>query len=285
MPASVGVGASKNSASSSSAASNSKPLDAGNSALSVLEKGEHDAFIFSGSVGEVGGLKMLLAFVDRPAGEVFIRGMVYEVTYAGSEGSAVGLAMSILNGRVGASIGLLKNLGNSVTVTNNGMVGVNAIFSMLSADSRFKVLSAPSVRVKSGSVGSLSAGQDVPVLGAIQTSATGLTTQSVEYKPSGVIFSITPDVREESIDLNVRQQISNFSVTVTGVNGSPTLSKREITTSISVADGEIIMLGGLTEEKVSQDFNGFSFLPDWTQSKSEQRNKSEVILVVQVQKI
>lgn len=35
--------------------------------------------------------------------------------------------------------------------------------------------------------------------------------------------------------------------TETGVNNSPTLIKRDVTTEVSLADGDIILLGGLAE--------------------------------------
>ncbi|EAB7743403.1 hypothetical protein DTU57_08915 [Salmonella enterica subsp. enterica] len=39
--------------------------------------------------------------------------------------------------------------------------------------------------------------------------------------------------------------------TETGVNNSPTLIKRDVTTEVSLADGDIILLGGLAEQFVS----------------------------------
>lgn len=36
--------------------------------------------------------------------------------------------------------------------------------------------------------------------------------------------------------------------TETGVNNSPTLIKRDVTTEVSLADGDIILLGGLAEQ-------------------------------------
>lgn len=261
-----------------------KPQDSGNSALSNLDK-DHDAFIFTGPLPEIEKLKKLLVQIDQPGGEIVVKGMVYEVSTSSSDGSAIGLALNLLDGKVGITAGVAKTLGNAVTLSNKGTFAIDAIYSALSTDTRFKVISSPMLRVRSGGVGRLSAGSDVPVLGAIQTTATGISTQSVEYKPSGVIFSISPDIHQDQIDLNVTQQISSFSITTTGVNGSPTLSKREITSSISAGNDDVIVLGGLSEEKSSDDRNGLSFLPSWLHSSGRQSTKTEVLLILQVSKI
>lgn len=41
---------------------------------------------------------------------------------------------------------------------------------------------------------------------------------------------------------------TSLVTTETGVNNSPTLIKRDVTTEVSLADGDIILLGGLAEQ-------------------------------------
>src|SRR5690606_22060474 len=119
------------------------------------------------------------------------------------------------------------------------------IANVLSNDSRFKVVSSPSIRMTSGVSGTFSVGQDVPVLGSVSYDGNGNAVQSVEYRSSGVIFKVLPNVYERKVVLDINQELSNFVRTETGVDGSPTLTKRELNTSVSVADNEVIVLGGL----------------------------------------
>lgn len=84
------------------------------------------------------------------------------------------------------------------------------------------------------------------------------------------------------MDLSVQQQISNFVQTTTGVNNSPTLIKRELRTEVQIGDGEVVMLGGLTEEKVNAGRSGLSFLPSWTRSRTGDNTRTELLLVLQV---
>ena len=242
---------------------------------------DQDAFIYRGSIVDVERLKGLLAQVDVPGGEVTVKAIVFEVATNSNEGSAVQLAGSILGGRFGVSFGT-GSLLNSATVK---LGGLEAVFSALSSDSRFKVVSAPSMRVKSGSSARFSVGNEVPGLGAVSYQQNGAAVQSVVYKPSGVILDVRPSVRESGIDLTIFQQISTFAVTDTGVNTSPTLSKRELSTTIGVKSGELVVLGGLDDSRDTTAGSGLPFLPRWLFSSSDQKLKTEILLVLDVQRI
>jgi type II secretory pathway component GspD/PulD (secretin) len=72
------------------------------------------------------------------------------------------------------------------------------------------------LRIKSGGKARFMAGQEVPTLGSISYPSSGQSVQSVDYRSSGVILEIQPDIRENAIELNVNQQISDFTSTSTG---------------------------------------------------------------------
>lgn len=241
---------------------------------------EVDAFIFEGNAKEIARLAKLLAQIDTPAGEVLIKAIVYEVGSSNREGSAAGIAVNILNGKLGLKIG---NPAVSDSAISFKAAGIEAVFTALNSDSRFKVVSSPSLRVRSGAHGLVSVGSDYPVP-SISYDRTGNPIQTVEYKPSGVILDIKPTVTEERIDLTVNQQISSF-VPAAGANGTPILAKREFSTVVGMLPDEIMILGGLDESKTNNDRSGLSFLPSWLHSSGQESSKTEILLVLQVNKI
>lgn len=253
------------------------------SAAALIDQ-DADVLVFAGSFPEVSQLERLLPQVDLPVGQVEVRGLVYEVSDTGKKGSAFGLLSSLLSGKLNVGIGTVANAGGSFLQIKAG--GLEAIYSMLSTDSRFKVVSSPSLRIQSGERGMFSVGQEVPVLAALSyPQGAGHAVQSVEYRSAGVIFDVQPKVRGSAIDLRINQQLSNYTTTTTGVNNSPTLLKREIKTAISLQDGDVIVLGGLNETKESNTRDGLSFLPSFLHTKSQDISKSDIILVMQVQKV
>lgn len=109
--------------------------------------------------------------------------------------------------------------------------------------------------------------------------------QSVEYKPSGVILELRPEIRGELAELKVFQQLSSFAETRTGVNGTPTLLKRELTTSVVVGQNDVVLLGGLDEEKTTDTSSGFSFLPAWLRSSGSEGSKAQIVLMLYVERV
>ena len=243
-----------------------------------------DEFIvFSGAHKEIVKLQKLLDQLDTATGEVVVKAVLYEVATGRDSGSAFALALSVLGGKLGLTLGAPGTLTNAITFKS---ISIDAAVSALSTDSRFKTVSTPSLRVRSGAQAHLTVGQDVPTLGAVSyPQGGGQAIQSVEYRSSGVILDITPQVRDAGIDLHVVQQISDFVKTETGVNGSPTLTKRSFSTDVTVATGELVVLGGLTQDKNSEAKSGLSFLPRLLQSTSLVDNRTEVLLLLQVDKV
>lgn len=242
-----------------------------------------DVLLFTGTAKEIATLQKLLPQIDEAKGQVMVRGVVYEVASTDKEGSAFALALSILGGKFSIINGGSATLDSAIRLKTNS---IDAVFSALSSDSRFNVISKASVRVASGDTGRFNSGQEVPVLGAVSyPSGAGQAVQDVQYRNSGVTFEVRPNVRDQVVDLRVKQQISDFVTTTTGVNNSPTLNKREVETSLSLQDGDVVVLGGLSQDKQTGSHSGLSFLPAFMQSRAGENAKSEILLVLQLQKL
>ena len=242
-----------------------------------------DSLVFRGTRAELSRLKQLLPLVDVPARGVMVTGGIYEVQTGKTEGSGLALAAKLLSGRLGVNLGLTTSpsMGNYVSFSTGSL---DAILELFRTDSRFRVVSTPHLRVNSGQESTLSNGEQVPVLGSVSYQD-GQAVQSVTYRDSGVIFRIKPVVTEENISLHVNQQLSNFVQTQTGVNDTPTLIKRELDTTLTLKDGDVVMLGGVSEHKVTDAKTGLSFLPDIMGQKSGEETKTDLVVLLQVKKV
>lgn len=254
------------------------PVSSGPSLLGSMAAGKEDVLLFSGSPAEIKKLDKLLPQLDQPVGEVVVKAQIFEVGSADRDGSALSLVASLLSGKLGLELTADK-LANSIHIKTGTL---DLVASALSGDSRFKVLTSPSSRVRSGSMARFVVGSEVPVLDAVVSDSVGQSRQSVTYRPSGVIFEVSPRVKRGEIELDLFQQLSNFVKTETGVSGSPTLNKREVRTSVSVADGEIIVIGGLQETK---DTDERSTLFGFKYAGSDEKRKTEIVLMLEVKKV
>lgn len=239
-----------------------------------------DILVFYGTKENIARIKQVLPQLDTKTDEVFVSAYVFEVQTAEHNGSGLALAAKLLSGKVQIATGSMTgSFDNYIRVTGSR---IDALYEIFSQDSRFHVVSSPRLRVQSGNKAQFSVGSEVPILGGIQFDNNGGKYQSISYKNSGVIFDIQPQVRGDVTDLTVNQQLSTFVKTDTGVNDSPTLLKREVSTTVGVRSGDIIVLGGLAETKNSEAETGLTFLPKSWRSSSDEKTKTDILIFLQL---
>jgi general secretion pathway protein D len=240
-----------------------------------------DYLVFSGSVVERRKLESLLLQVDSPMGEVLVKAYMYEVGKSSADASALQLVVNALGGRLSASSSG-DVLGNLIRLHTGS---VDLVASALASDSRFKVVTAPFVRLRSGKTARFVSGGQQSILGAIVTNANGSTQQSFDRVDSGTILEVSPVVRGEVVDVDLFQQVSSF-VSAPGASAGqpPILNKRELRTSLSMADGEVVVLAGLNDSKDDGGSTGLRFLP-FSLGKSSSSTSSELVLVLEMKRL
>ena len=254
-----------------------QPVQSG-SVGSTFQSSGDDYILFSGSDREIGKLKSLLDQVDVPTGEVVVKAYMYEVGSSESDGSALSMVMSALGGKLQVGVASAA-LGDFVRLKTGS---IYLVASALQSDVRFKVVTAPYQRVRSGKSARFVSGSQVSVLGAIVTNQNGSTQQSFDRIESGTILEISPVVRDEGVDVDVFQQVSSFVKTDT--SSQPTLNKRELRTSLTVQDGEVVVIAGLDDSKEDDTKSRLPFLP-WSLSSAKSSSKSQLVLILELKKI
>lgn len=259
--------------------------DAPDSSASAQVDQSADVLVFSGTAGEINQMKKVLAQLDTAQGQVVLRAWVYEVSTDVEKSTGFQLAASILGGRLGVSFGLgsVAQGANTLTISAGSL---NAAISALDSDSRFHVVTSPNVMVESGKHARLNMGQSVPVVSSVSyPSSTAAPVQSVSYQDAGVIFDVVPTVKADVIDTDVTIEISNFQNTTTGVNNSPTKNTRKTETSMGLQDGQVVVMGGLTQGNQTNTRSGVAWLPSFMSGRTSSDTKSDIVLVMQVSKM
>jgi type II secretory pathway component GspD/PulD (secretin) len=240
-----------------------------------------DTLVYSASDEIKERLETILLLIDTPAKAITIRAALIEFTDSSDKTQSI--ALSVLTSTLGNSVSGTYKAGGALTnsLTFAG-ASVQGALSALSGDSRFTYLSQPMLRVLDGQTAKLSVGSDVPVRGAVTTDKLGNAIQSVDYHSSGVILSVTPKITGEIITINVDQQISSFGATTTSNIDSPSLFKRQASTTVDIKQGQLLVLAGLDEDRETVTHTGLSFLPKWMWSDSKTKSKSQVLLLLEV---
>lgn len=142
--------------------------------------------------------------------------------------------------------------------------GFQAVLNALEGITDVNVISHPKLLVLNNQPATLQVGDEVPVLSASAQSVSNdgaPIVNSISYKSTGVIMSVTPRINEGGlVILDVKQQISEAVTTTSSGIDAPTIQKREIESTIAAQDGQTIALGGLIRETQSRTKSGVPYV-------------------------
>jgi len=129
---------------------------------------------------------------------------------------------------------------------------INVALDALSSVTKVNVISTPNVTVMDNKTAMLQVGDQVPIQTQAAQAVTGGAPilSSIQMIDTGVILSVTPHVNDNGrVLLDIEQEVSTAAPTRTSGIDSPTIQQRRIKTTVTVADGEVVALGGLIQER------------------------------------
>jgi len=211
-------------------------------------------------------IEKALLELDKAPAQVLIEASIVEVSLTGNlaygvewyvqnslSGGRDGQALLNMNssGGIGA-----KQPGFSYTIVNKAGL-VRATLNALAEKSQLRVLSNPSVLVLDNHNATIQIGRQQPIKSA--TTATGtLVTESITYKDTGVMLSVTPSVNAGGlITMDIVQQVTDVGE-IDAATQQRSFLTRQIQSRVAVRSGEPIVLGGMIREN---DTNGHSGVP------------------------
>ena len=153
-----------------------------------------------------------------------------------------------------------------------------------------KVISSPQLLVSSHTEAQIQVGEKVPYIsqGITDNSSSGNVTQSYDYENTGVILTVTPYVTSTNlISLDIKQTMSQaLTNTITPGIASPVFNQRVIDTSMTIANGQTMVLGGLIQERVNDTLaslpiiNQIPFLKRLIGSTDASVERTEVLVMI-----
>ena len=197
--------------------------------------------------------------LDTPPRQVLIDARIYEVSLTGALSSGVSAylrnrsprqAIGKLTGRFDASGFTNLSIGMVVGTTRELALFLEGSES----EGRTRVISAPSLIATDNIPAEIVVGQTVPTLssqavaGGAFSQGSSLFTNTISNVQTGVRLSVTARVNASGIvTLQIAQEVS----TPTGITGpiqSPTIDRRNVSTQVTVNDGDTVAIGGIIRE-------------------------------------
>jgi type II secretory pathway component GspD/PulD (secretin) len=151
---------------------------------------------------------------------------------------------------------------NFVATDPSGIV--RARLEALAQDSRAEVLASPHVLVLDNREARIQIGDQVPIATS-ETAVSGTTDiqRTIQYKDTGVILKVTPQINEGGlVTLELSQEVSTYSLQTIFGSDQVVISKREAVTNMIAQDGQTVVIGGLIQELKNKTREGIPFLKD-----------------------
>jgi len=141
---------------------------------------------------------------------------------------------------------------------------VRAVLRALGKDGKTRVLASPQVMVLDNEKAEVKVGNRISVQTQTQTgvsTGTGVIN-SYQYLETGVLLAVTPRINSGGmVTLELNQEVSDADpASITNLNPNPTVATRNAKTSVQVASGESVVLGGLIQENSGRTSSGIPLL-------------------------
>ena len=278
------------------------PPDDRSSGISVVADEIKNSLIITATTAEYKRVKQVLAGVDLEANQILLEATIAEVTlndnlkfgvraFVGGGGSN-----ATSNSSLPTNLLALPLAANPVAAAGFqyflNAKNLQVVLNALSAVTNVNVVSSPSLMVMENKRASFQVGDEVPII-----TQTGQGVQapgapiinSVSYRSTGIILGITPRLSDDGrVFLDIEQEVSNVSST--SVNG-PTISQRRVKTTVTVNDGETIVLAGLMKDDATRDreqvplFGDIPFIGNAFKSKNDTIKRTELLISITPQVI
>ena len=255
--------------------------------VNVQADEESNALVISAPASIFPSLRAVIQQLDIPRAQVHIEAIIAEVSIATSkelgvqwllrdDGTAVGastfssfgatigdIAGGIGGGLVDAVIpdGGILGLG---TINDDGL-SIAVLIRALQGDGETNLLSTPSLVTLDNQEAEIIVGQNVPFVTGQSTGSSSSTEnpfQTIERQDIGITLKVTPQINEgDAITMELFQEVSDIQASSEGAVDIVT-TKRAITTTVQLEDGELLVLGGLISDRLIDIEQKVPFLGD-----------------------
>ena len=270
--------------------------------IHIMSDVKNNALIIQASPHDYEIIKRTIAELDLLPRQVLIDAKIYSVDltgnlslgisyYLGQQSSLPGPTPLNTSGSFAAG----QSPGSLVASTFAIISQTRALQMFLNATdqrSRVKMLSAPSILVTDNTSARIQVGASVPIpigsaLTPVQSSGTSIFAQTIQYQDTGVILTVTPHINASGVvSLVLTQEVSSAIPNTTSGIVAPVINKSSFQTSVVLADGEPLALGGIisTTSTVSTDriplLGQIPYVGALFGTTNRKTDRSEIVLIL-----
>lgn len=252
-------------------------------------------------------VKEVLARIDIRGAQILLEATIAEVTLSDQLKFGVrwflnkGGQNPTLNSPLATGATVLPTLPLAVPTAAAGfqyimnMTNLQVVLNALSAVTDVNVVSSPSLMVQENKRAQLQIGDQVPIttqeVQSVVTPAAPIVN-SVVLRDTGVILGITPWLADDGrVVLDIEQEVSDAVPTTTSKIDSPTIQQRRVKTTVTVNNGETILLAGFMQDRATRSrdqvplLGNVPLIGNAFKSKNDEIKRTELLISITPQVI
>jgi general secretion pathway protein D len=171
---------------------------------------------------------------------------------------------------------------------------MSAVFNVAKTNNNIQVLSAPNIVTTHNREASIIVGSREPIVsGYDTTTSTSSTTAdkvaTISYEDIALELTVKPLIGSNGvIQMEITQKINEVTsrITIAGYGSQPVIGTRQASSFVTVADGKMVVLGGLQKNKVEKTRNKVFLLGDIPllgklfQPKEDKVTRTELLIFI-----
>ncbi len=258
-----------------------------------------NAIVAYGTHSDLKTLGELINLIDRPLPQVRIEAIITQVQLEDNESRGIDsfnldYNLTGADGAVGGdeiNTSGTTEAGSSIAMSLKNF-SLDLVLKTAESQSNVRVLSTPIIVVSHNQEATINVSQSRPIVTSSTSSlnnASNNTRSSVEYRDIGIQLTVKPLIGSDgTVQMEVEQLIEDVlgEVEIDG-NEQPIIGKREATSYLSVRDRDVIVLGGLQENRQKAGNGSLEGLGDLPLigglfgSKRREYTRTELIIFIQ----
>ena len=253
------------------------PSSSGSKRVIIQIDQNTNSLVITAPPDDMRNILKVIAELDVRRPQVLVRAVIAEVTEDNLRELGINF---LLDGTSKSGPAGYTNLGgatsalvNTIDLTNGGQIGsvlesglafalgrfggdgidFGLLFRAIASDSDNNILSTPTIVTLDNEPAEIVVGSNVPFVTGQQLSADNNNPfQTIERVDVGLTLRVTPQISDDdTIKLVLEQEVSNVNTTAITGAADITTSRRALSTTVLVEDGQTLILGGLIDEQLN----------------------------------
>ncbi len=260
-------------------------------AVRIVPELQTNTLLVSAPQERIDDIVQMVRYLDQRPTQVLVEAVIFEMSVEGLSDLSVQFGAVLNNALVGGAqfdlpgrsslTNLISSVSNGGGATlgsggvfggakrNAGGDGIVGLITAIASVNSTRLLSTPSILTLNNQEAEIVVAQNVPfVTGSYSTvsdsSSVDNPFQTIERQDIGLTLNVTPQINaDRTVRMVIKQEVSNLTNS-TAASGGEITSRRSLSTTALVSDGNVIMLGGLLENGsggVNQKVPGLAELP------------------------